>query len=120
MVVLVDPGTIHHLDSVGNYVRVVHASGPTNVRCTLEALAARLGDSFARVHRSHVVPLHRVQALRTSRNVREVVMSDGSTIPLGRRYAALVERRLSEGPVSPVQTIGSMEAIAGRLEARPE
>lgn len=98
LMVMVDPAAIQHLESVGNYVRVVHAAGPTVVRCTLEALTAKLGPDFIRIHRSHVVPADRVRALRPSRNRREVVLTDGTTLPLGRRYAAGVAQRLASGP----------------------
>lgn len=98
MMVMVDPLTIQHIEAVGNYVRLVHSGGSTVVRCTLEALTERLGPSFIRVHRSHVVPIERVRALRISRNRREVLLTDVMAVPLGRRYAALAEQRLAMNP----------------------
>jgi DNA-binding LytR/AlgR family response regulator len=118
MMVMVDPSTIQHLESVGNYVRVVHAAGPTVVRCTLEALAARLGPAFIRIHRSHVVAADRVRALHTSRNGREVLLTDGTSVPLGRRYAAGVEQSLSHGHARNARAF-TMESIIGSLAQTP-
>ncbi len=118
MIVLVDPDTIHRIDAVGNYVRVVHAAGPTIVRCTLEALATRLGGSFVRVHRSHVVPIDRIRAVRTSRNRRDVVLADSTTVPLGRRYAAGLEQQLSNAPARIPQVLAAVESLIGGLDPR--
>ncbi len=112
MMVLVAPDTIRTLEAVGNYVRVVHASGPTLVRSTLGALARQLGDRFIRVHRSHVVPFDRIRALRRSRSGRDVVLDDGSTVPLGRRYVARLERRLSNAPVYDPDTLLRFQAAS--------
>jgi two-component system LytT family response regulator len=116
MMVMVDPCAIRRLEAVGNYVRVLHGDESVVIRHTLEALAARLGDAFLRVHRSHVVPIDRIRAIRSWRNHREVVLTDGATVPLGRRYSALVERRLSSAPPAGPHLLSSVESILGVLE----
>jgi DNA-binding LytR/AlgR family response regulator len=54
---------------------------------TLAQLEQMLPTSFMRVHRSHIVNLRYVKELSNAGSGRrEVVLSNGSTVPVGRVY----------------------------------
>jgi two-component system, LytTR family, response regulator len=71
------------------------------VRSTLAEIENRLPhDRFMRVHREAIVNLSRVQELlRWLRGDFRIVLSDGTMVPLGRRYRKDLEARLSIGPL---------------------
>ncbi len=74
-----------------DYCAVVHASGKRFlVRDTLGAIEAKLDPrAFARVHRSAIVALSRVAELRRhSDGSLEVVLRDGTTLPVSRSRRA--------------------------------
>lgn len=60
---------------------------------SLSALETILPSDFARVHRSYIVNLSRVQGLRAT----ALVLDDGSTIPVGRIYRGAVRERVMTG-----------------------
>ena len=63
---------------------------------TLAALAAILPSSFARVHRSYIVDLDRVRALRRMPGGGQgLALADGREVPVGRRYREAVKARLA-------------------------
>jgi DNA-binding LytR/AlgR family response regulator len=63
---------------------------------SLAALAAILPPVFARVHRSYIVNLERVRAVRTAPGGRRaVVLADGREVPVGRVYREAVLGRLA-------------------------
>jgi DNA-binding LytR/AlgR family response regulator len=63
---------------------------------SLSALAGVLPPAFARVHRSFIVDLDRVRAVRTAPGGRRaVVLADGREVPVGRVYREAVLGRLA-------------------------
>jgi two-component system, LytTR family, response regulator len=90
---------VQWVTSEGNYVRLHVTPGDTAlVRGTLEQMLAQLGPAFARTHRTAAA---RVAAVRELRQRREggyhAVLTDGTALPVGRKYRAAFEARLRSG-----------------------
>jgi two-component system, LytTR family, response regulator len=89
---------IERICAAGNYVEV-RARGKTHlIRETLTSFIAQLDASeFLRVHRSHVVRLGFIAELRPMfHGDYELVLKDGTTLPLTRRYKALLPEAIRE------------------------
>ena len=87
---------IDRLSAAGNYVEV-QADGKRHlVRDTLTALISTLDPAdFIRVHRSHVVRIGFISELRPMfHGDFELLLRDGQTLPLSRRYKALLPASL--------------------------
>ena len=83
---------IHRVSAAGNYVEV-HARGKVHlIRDTLTSFAAQLDTTeFLRVHRSHVVRVNFISEMRPLfHGDYELVLRDGQTLSLSRRYKALL------------------------------
>ncbi len=83
---------IQRVSAAGNYVEV-HAGGKVHlVRESLTSFIAQLDPGeFIRVHRSHVVRLSFIAELRPMfHGDYELVLRDGQTLALSRRYKALL------------------------------
>ena len=66
---------------------------------SLNALEKRLGRfGFVRVHRSELVNLECVEAVRFEEGASEVTLADGQTAPVSRRLAPELKRRLGMNP----------------------
>jgi two-component system LytT family response regulator len=93
---------IAHIDWVeaeGNYVRL-HAGADTHVvRETMARLLPKLGDTqFFRIHRSRIVNLARIKELRlASGGDYDVLLHDGTRLPLSRLFKDALQERLSRG-----------------------
>jgi two-component system, LytTR family, response regulator len=89
---------IQRVCAAGNYVEV-HARGKVHlVRDTLTTFIAQLDPSeFLRVHRSHVVRINFISELRPLfHGDYELVLKDGQTLSLSRRYKALLPPAIRE------------------------
>ncbi|MCI0433691.1 MAG: LytTR family DNA-binding domain-containing protein [Gemmatimonadetes bacterium] len=88
---------IDWIEAADYYARL-HVSGKTHlVRETLAALEKQLDPRrFLRVHRSAIVNIDRIKELRPDwRNRHELVLRDGTAVPLSRGRKKTVERLLS-------------------------
>jgi two-component system LytT family response regulator len=88
---------IDWIEAADYYARL-HVGGTTHlVRETLSALEKQLDPSrFLRVHRSAIVNVARVRSLRPDwRNRHEILLHDGTAVPLSRGRKKAVERLLS-------------------------
>ena len=76
---------IVYIEAMNNYCRIVRTGNVvTTTRCTLKALIDMLPEKgFVRIHRSFVVAADKV----TSFNKKEVCLTGGKTLPIGRQYA---------------------------------
>jgi two-component system LytT family response regulator len=75
----------------------VHAGGRRHlVRMSLDALESRLdGRRFLRVHRSYIVPIDRVRAVRRpAGRPRMLVLASGALVPVSRRRWSSVDESL--------------------------
>jgi two-component system LytT family response regulator len=89
---------IQRVAAAGNYVEV-HAKGKVHlVRDTLTSFIAQLDPSeFLRVHRSHVVRVGFIAEMRPMfHGDYELVLRDGQTLSLSRRYKALLPVAIRE------------------------
>jgi DNA-binding LytR/AlgR family response regulator len=85
---------IEWIDAERDYVRL-HAGGRAYMlRDTMQRLEERLDPAaFARIHRSVIVQIARVEGIRkTATGALRVVMSSGAELPIGRRHAGFVDR----------------------------
>jgi two-component system, LytTR family, response regulator len=83
---------IDRIAAAGNYVEVHVGAKAHLIRDSLTAFVARLDAAeFLRVHRSHVVRLGFIAELRPlSHGDYELLLRDGQTLSLSRRYKALL------------------------------
>jgi two-component system LytT family response regulator len=88
--------SVVRLEARGDYVAIHHANGVSLMHVTLGELGARLDpERFFRVHRSHVVNLDHVVAIRPSDDRRFViVLDDGAEIVASRSGSHLLRERL--------------------------
>lgn len=94
---LLDPAEIHYAQAEGDYCRVHTHDRSYLATVSLGALEERLGSPFARVHRSYLVNLAKVAAVRRSSPDRlRLQLSDAARTELdvARRQARLVRGRL--------------------------
>lgn len=83
---------IQRVSASGNYVEV-HAQGKVHlIRDTLTSFTSQLdATEFLRVHRSHVVRVNFIAEMRPMfHGDYELVLRDGQTLSLSRRYKALL------------------------------
>jgi two-component system, LytTR family, response regulator LytT len=94
---LVPRESITHLQAYGDYVRVVCPEGTYLLHARLTDLEERWQRyGFVRVHRRFLVNLHTAVELQRRRNgTAALILRDGSQIPVARRQAADLRRRLS-------------------------
>lgn len=96
---IVPVGEIDYVDVAGHYL-CVHAGNRIHLlRGTLNELEPQLDPAqFARIHRSAVVRLERIKSLAARRNGDcDVLLSDGTKLPLSRTYLESVRIRLGLG-----------------------
>jgi two-component system LytT family response regulator len=89
---------IQRISAAGNYIEL-HARGKVHlVRDTLTTFIAQLDASeFLRVHRSHVVRINFIVEMRPLfHGDYELVLRDGQTLSLSRRYKALLPPAIRE------------------------
>jgi DNA-binding LytR/AlgR family response regulator len=88
---------IHYVTSYGDFVRIVTADSRHLLRATLAEIERRWAPhGFVRVHRQYVANLHHAVELRPQLSgTAALAFADGSTIPVARRQAAELARRLS-------------------------
>lgn len=81
-----------HFSAEGNYVRIHTAGASHLIRGTLADLESRLDPTaFARIHRSGIVRIDAIRELRPQfHGDYAVVLMNGETLRLSRRYAARI------------------------------
>lgn len=86
--------TIDYIEADDVYAAVVASGKRLLVRTPLDALEHSLDPSvFSRVHRSYIVRLDRVREVRRA-NGAELVLADGTVLPVSRRRRAALESLL--------------------------
>jgi two-component system, LytTR family, response regulator len=89
---------IQRISAAGNYVEV-HAGGKVHlIRDSLTSFIAQLDPAeFLRVHRSHVVRIGFIAELRPLfHGDYELILRDGTTLAMSRRYKALLPAGIRE------------------------
>ena len=89
--------SILYVQSYGDFVRIVTPDGRYLLRTTLSEIERRWDPhGFARVHRQYVANLHNAVELRPQLGgTAELAFADGQTVPVARRHAGELGRRLS-------------------------
>ena len=89
--------SILYVQSYGDFVRIVTPEGRYLLRTTLAEIERRWDSrGFARVHRQYVANLHNAVELRPQLGgTAELAFRDGQSVPVARRHAAELGRRLS-------------------------
>jgi hypothetical protein len=81
---------IAYVESLGNYVRIVHSAGePILTKEKISTLQERLPHSFLRIHRSILVNRDKIQSFN-----RELIIVNEVELPLSRKYKEEVIRIL--------------------------
>jgi two-component system LytT family response regulator len=99
-IIFIDTRHIVRISSEEKYVRL-HIEGKSYLhRETMNNLAQRLDPSvFARVHRQEIVNMNFVRELESlSHGDYEILMRDGTRVPLGRTYKGQFLERFSAPP----------------------
>jgi DNA-binding LytR/AlgR family response regulator len=93
---LVPRSSILYVQSHGDFVRIVTPEGRYLIRATLSEVARRWQQyGFVRVHRQYLANLTRAVELRPLLGgTAELAFADGQTIPIARRHATELGRRL--------------------------
>jgi len=93
---LVSRSAILYAQAHGDFVRIVTDEGRYLLRVTLAEIEGRWEQfGFARVHRQYVANLSQARELRPLlRGGAELAFAEGTAIPVARRQAAELSRRL--------------------------
>jgi DNA-binding LytR/AlgR family response regulator len=93
---LVPRSSILYVQSHGDFVRIVTPDGRYLIRATLSEVERRWQQyGFVRVHRQYLANLTRAVELRPLLGgTAELAFADGQTIPIARRHATELGRRL--------------------------
>ncbi len=85
-VVFINDTDIIRCESDGSYSHVYYADGKTIILAkTLKAIEALIqSDSFVRVHHSHLINVRQIERYLHAEG-GQIIMSDGSTVPVSRR-----------------------------------
>ena len=88
--------SIRSIEADGDYAQIHAAEGVFTLRAALGQLEQDWGAAgFTRVHRAHVVNLTHAVELRSIPNgTAELVLDDGTHVPVARRSVAALRRRL--------------------------
>jgi two-component system, LytTR family, response regulator len=86
--VLIPAGEVDWIEAAGNYVQLHAGAARHLVRETMKGLEARLDpDRFARIHRSAIVNIDRVRAIRSDgQGDFEVTLASGAVVPMSRGH----------------------------------
>lgn len=95
-VLFLDVSDVEWIEAAGVYATIHEGGRQHLVRESLAAIEARLDPSqFARIHRSAIVAIDRVSALRLDEGGGfRVLLRDGTLLPLSRRQRDALEERL--------------------------
>ena len=88
--------SIRSIEADGDYAQIHTDAGTFTLRAALGQLEQDWADAgFTRVHRAHVVNLtHAVELRSVPNGTAELVLDDGTHIPVARRSVAALRRRL--------------------------
>lgn len=94
--VLLEYETIDWVDAAGDYM-CVHASGETHIlRSTMKELEQRLPAYFARIHRSTIVNINRIERVEgLPKGEAMLHTSSGSALKVSRNYRTAIQHLLA-------------------------
>ncbi|TDB62800.1 LytR/AlgR family response regulator transcription factor [Arundinibacter roseus] len=81
---------IQYVEGLGNYLKIYIDTRPLIVLETMQNAEQRLSvGPFCRIHKSFIVNLGHISRILPG----EILLNTGTRLPIGRRYAALLESR---------------------------
>lgn len=82
--VKVQTSTILYIEGLADYLKIHLDTGKTLItRLTMKGILEKLSPGeFIRIHRSFIVPLHRIESVRN----KNVCLAGNKEIPIGQRY----------------------------------
>lgn len=85
---LIKVSDIEHIEAAGNYVNMRISNRVYPLREALKNIEQRLeGDTFKRIHRSHIINLNHVAEIKPLENGdAQVLLKNGEIIPMSRSY----------------------------------
>lgn len=91
----VSPEEIDWIEAAGNYATLHTRAGDHMIRTTMKALEERLDpERFARIHRSYIVNLDRIQEIQPwFKGDHLVILRDGTELSLTRKYRKRLRKR---------------------------
>ena len=93
---LLPTAEIEWVQALGNYVNLHRREHDYPLRSTLAAFEAQLDARFARVHRSYIVNLARVETIEpTEAGDARLRMAGGGSVPCSRSYLPALRARLA-------------------------
>ena len=94
-VAFVEVANIDWVEAEGNYVRLHVGEESHLIRATMHGVEKRLGERFARIHRSRIANVDKVHELRIATNGEyEVVLRSGRALRVSRLYREKVQQSL--------------------------
>lgn len=101
--VRIDLGRVDRVEAEGEYVRLIVDGTSYLHRAALSAILARLDDAhFIRIHRSCVVKRSTIKVVRRQvTGSYQLVLSDGSILPVGRTYRRAIRSLVTGGEFQP-------------------
>lgn len=88
--VLINKTDILYIQAAGAYSKIITAKRTYLISKTLKVLAPTLPDSFLRVHRSFLVPMHQIESFRL--NILQ--LKNGESILLSKNGRKLIAEKL--------------------------
>ena len=90
--VKINVADVRYMEGLDDYVKIHMKEGrPILTLMSLKNMLEKLAElPFQRVHRSFIVPLHQVKAVRN----KKIILLDGTEIPIGASYADEVNKWL--------------------------
>ena len=86
----IDLKDIELIEALDDYIKIYLQPSPVLTLMTLKSIAEKLPEQeFIRVHRSYIIPLHRVEKFN-----RHSVWVHGKEIPIGSSYAHVYDKLL--------------------------
>lgn len=95
---IIETDQVDWVESAGNYVTLHVGNEKHMIRETMKNMENRLSsDTFTRIHRTVIVNINRIQEIKTHfQGDYAVILQDGSSLPLSRRYRELLIKSLGE------------------------
>ncbi|MBC3916897.1 response regulator [Undibacterium sp. CY18W] len=94
-VLVIKLADIVHVEAADNYVLICTAQEQHMMRQTLSGLHERLGHSFVRCHRRHIVRVDQIiQVLPAQKGDAELLLRNGLSLPCSRQYREDVVQQL--------------------------
>jgi DNA-binding LytR/AlgR family response regulator len=95
-----DMDSVWIIKSAGNYLELESEHGHFLKRASLKQIQVEIPGYFCQCHRSNIINLHHVCAIRNQNSGHAVaILSNGEQVNISKRYKSIVKQRLVEFPL---------------------